>query len=84
SFIGMILFDRYGRIPIMKIGTIGSIVGLLIASYGLYTHDTGYPMLYNNWLSGQMQNYGNLLNVGMNAASGQATAGQNYANNTGQ
>ncbi|ELP5164267.1 DNA transfer protein, partial [Escherichia coli] len=28
------------------------------------------PMLYNNWLSGQMQNYGNLLNVGMNAASG--------------
>ena len=42
------------------------------------------PMLYNNWLSGQMQNYGNLLNVGMNAASGQATAGQNYANNTGQ
>ncbi len=41
-------------------------------------------MLYNNWLSGQMQNYGNLLNVGMNAASGQATAGQNYANNTGQ
>ncbi|HAT2608027.1 TPA: DNA transfer protein [Kluyvera intermedia] len=42
------------------------------------------PQLYNNWLSGQMQNYGNLLNVGMNAASGQATAGQNYANNTGQ
>ncbi|HAH3692187.1 TPA: MFS transporter, partial [Escherichia coli] len=37
SFIGMILFDRYGRIPIMKIGTIGSIIGLLIASYGLYT-----------------------------------------------
>ena len=42
------------------------------------------PMLYNNWLSGHMQNDGNLLNVGMNAASGQATAGQNYANNTGQ
>ncbi|WP_411898844.1 MFS transporter, partial [Salmonella enterica] len=42
SFIGMILFDRYGSIPIMKIGTIGSIVGLLIASYGLSTHDTGY------------------------------------------
>lgn len=42
------------------------------------------PQLFNSWLSGQMQNYGNLLNVGMNAASGQATAGQNYANNTGQ
>lgn len=42
------------------------------------------PQLFNNWLGGQMQNYGNLLNIGMNAASGQATAGQNFANNTGQ
>ncbi|EOD8954700.1 TPA: DNA transfer protein [Klebsiella aerogenes] len=42
------------------------------------------PQLFNSWLGGQMQNYGNLLNVGMNAASGQATAGQNFANNTGQ
>lgn len=42
------------------------------------------PQLFNNWLGGQMQSYGNMLNVGMNAASGQATAGQNYANNTGQ
>ena len=30
-----------------------------------------------------MQNYGNLLNVGMSAAAGQASAGQNYANNAG-
>lgn len=42
------------------------------------------PTLGQGWLSGQMQNYGNLLNVGMNAATGQASAGQNYANNTGQ
>lgn len=42
------------------------------------------PALGQNWLSGQMQNYGNLLNIGMNAASGQASAGQNYANNTSQ
>lgn len=42
------------------------------------------PQLFNNWLGGQMQSYGNLLNVGMNAATGQATAGQNFANNTGQ
>ncbi|TXC44454.1 hypothetical protein DP140_26830, partial [Salmonella enterica subsp. enterica serovar Weltevreden] len=28
------------------IGTIGSIVGLLIASYGLYTHDTGYITIF--------------------------------------
>lgn len=42
------------------------------------------PTLGQQWLSGQMQNYGNLMNVGMAAATGQATAGQNYANNTGQ
>ncbi|WP_088183667.1 DNA transfer protein [Escherichia coli] len=42
------------------------------------------PQLYNDWLSGQMQSYGNLLNIGMNATSGQATSGQNFANNTGQ
>lgn len=42
------------------------------------------PQLGQNWLQGQMQNYSNLLGVGMNAATGQATAGQNFANNTGQ
>ncbi|HCL6755342.1 DNA transfer protein [Citrobacter freundii] len=42
------------------------------------------PQLYSDWLGGQMQNYGNLLNIGMNATSGQATSGQNFANNTGQ
>lgn len=42
------------------------------------------PQLYNDWLSGQMQNYGNMLNIGMNATAGQATSGQNFANNTGQ
>ncbi|ATA22538.1 SP family xylose:H+ symportor-like MFS transporter [Gibbsiella quercinecans] len=46
SVIGMILFDRHGRLPIMKIGTIGSIIGLLIASYGLYNHDTGYITIF--------------------------------------
>lgn len=42
------------------------------------------PTLGQNWLSGQMQNYGNLVGIGMNAAAGQAKAGQNYANNVGQ
>ncbi|WP_334468181.1 DNA transfer protein [Arsenophonus sp. PmNCSU2021_1] len=42
------------------------------------------PTLGQNWLSGQMQNFGNLVGIGMNAASGQASAGQNYANNVGQ
>ncbi|WP_411830365.1 DNA transfer protein [Pantoea stewartii] len=42
------------------------------------------PALGQSWLSGQMQNQSNLLGIGMNAAAGQASAGQNYANNTSQ
>lgn len=42
------------------------------------------PALGQNFLSNQMQNYGNLVGIGMNAATGQASAGQNYANNVGQ
>lgn len=46
GLIGMNLFDRYGRLPVMKIGTIGAIIGLLIASWGMYTHDTGYITIF--------------------------------------
>ncbi|TYD05536.1 DNA transfer protein [Enterobacter sp. Z1] len=42
------------------------------------------PTLGQNWLSGQMNNYSNLANIGLGALTGQATAGQNYANNVGQ
>lgn len=42
------------------------------------------PQLGQSWLSGQMNNYQNLANIGLGALTGQATAGQNYANNTGQ
>lgn len=42
------------------------------------------PTLGQNWLSGQMNNYQNLANIGLGALTGQATAGQNYANNVGQ
>lgn len=42
------------------------------------------PQLGQNWLSNQMQNQSNLLGIGMNAAAGQASAGQSYANNTSQ
>lgn len=42
------------------------------------------PTLGQNWLSGQMNNYQNLANIGLGALTGQATAGQNYANNTSQ
>lgn len=42
------------------------------------------PTLGQNWLSGQMQNFGNLVGIGINAVTGQASAGQNYANNVSQ
>jgi hypothetical protein len=42
------------------------------------------PTLGQNWLSGQMNNYQNLANIGLGALTGQATAGQNYANNMSQ
>jgi hypothetical protein len=42
------------------------------------------PMLGQNWLTGQMNNYQNLANIGLGALTGQANAGQSYANNTGQ
>lgn len=41
------------------------------------------PQLGQNWLSGQMNNYQNLANIGLGALQGQANAGQNYANNAG-
>lgn len=42
------------------------------------------PTLGQNWLSGQMNNYQNLANIGLGALQGQASAGQTYANNTSQ
>ncbi len=38
------LFDRYGRIPIAKIGTIGSIVGLLGRVIRFGTHDAALAL----------------------------------------
>lgn len=46
GLIGMNLFDRYGRLPVMKVGTLGAIIGLLIASWGMYTHNTGYITIF--------------------------------------
>lgn len=42
------------------------------------------PTLGQSWLGDQMNNYQNLANIGLGALQGQANAGQNYANNTGQ
>lgn len=45
SVIGASLMDRMGRIPLMRAGTAGAVIGLLITSYGLYTQDSGYIAL---------------------------------------
>ena len=45
--------------------------------------DNRSNMLYNN-VQGQLQNYGNLVTGGQNAAAGVGTAGQNFANQVGQ
>lgn len=42
------------------------------------------PQLGQNWLSGQMNNYQNLANIGLGALTGQSNAGQSYANNMSQ
>lgn len=46
AFVGMNLFDRFGRRPVMQIGTIGSIAALLIISYSMYFHQTGYLAIF--------------------------------------
>lgn len=56
-------------------------LGSTVTSNGLATIA---PMLGQNWLTGQMNNYQNLANIGLGALQGQANAGQSYANNTGQ
>jgi outer membrane lipoprotein SlyB len=42
------------------------------------------PQLGQSWLSGQMNNAQNLANIGLGALTGQANAGQTYANNMSQ
>ncbi|HBT4924952.1 sugar porter family MFS transporter [Klebsiella pneumoniae] len=42
ALVGMNLFDKFGRLPIMKIGTLGSILSLLTLSYSMYTYSSGY------------------------------------------
>lgn len=42
------------------------------------------PMLGQNFLNSQMQNYGNLANIGLGAMTGQANLSQTYGNNMSQ
>ncbi|TDQ59465.1 SP family xylose:H+ symportor-like MFS transporter [Mesocricetibacter intestinalis] len=44
--IGAILFDKLGRLPLMKTGAIGAAVGLLITAYAMYTQNPGYLALF--------------------------------------
>ncbi|EFE97252.1 MFS transporter, SP family [Serratia odorifera DSM 4582] len=46
SVIGAMLMDRIGRLPLMRYGTLGTIAGLLITSYALYSETTGYLALF--------------------------------------
>ena len=43
--LGMYMIDRSGRLPLLKIGSIGCFVGMLMASYGIYTQSEGYTAL---------------------------------------
>ncbi|MDG6895326.1 sugar porter family MFS transporter [Volucribacter amazonae] len=44
--IGAILFDKIGRLPLMKTGAIGAALGLLITSYAMYSQNPGYLALF--------------------------------------
>lgn len=44
--IGAILFDKIGRLPLMKTGALGASIGLFITSYAMYTQNPGYLALF--------------------------------------
>ncbi|QCR09124.1 sugar porter family MFS transporter [Brenneria rubrifaciens] len=46
SIIGAMIMDKMGRLTLMKLGTLGAIIGLLITSNALYTQSTGYFALF--------------------------------------
>lgn len=46
SIIGAMIMDKMGRLSLMRFGTLGAIVGLLITSFALYTKATGYLALF--------------------------------------
>ncbi|MGI9273469.1 MAG: sugar porter family MFS transporter [Endozoicomonas sp.] len=43
--LGMYMIDRSGRLPLLKVGSIGCFIGMLMASYGIYTQSEGYTAL---------------------------------------
>ena len=43
--LGMYLIDRTGRLPLLKVGSIGCLIGMLMASWGIFNQSTGYTAL---------------------------------------
>lgn len=46
AFVGMNLFDRFGRLPVMKTGTVGSVLALLLLSWSMLSHQSGYLAIF--------------------------------------
>jgi SP family xylose:H+ symportor-like MFS transporter len=46
AFAGMNLFDRFGRLPVMKIGTLGSVLALLLLSWSMLNQQSGYLAIF--------------------------------------
>ncbi|TDT00388.1 sugar porter family MFS transporter [Erwinia rhapontici] len=46
AFAGMNLFDRFGRLPVMKVGTCGSVIALLLLSFSMLTQQSGYLAIF--------------------------------------
>ncbi|WP_071290353.1 sugar porter family MFS transporter [Erwinia billingiae] len=47
AFVAMNLYDRFGRLPIMKIGTAGSVGALLLLSWSMVEQQSGYLAIFS-------------------------------------
>lgn len=47
AFIAMNLYDRFGRLPVMKVGTVGSILALLLLSWSMLNQQSGYLAIFS-------------------------------------
>jgi len=61
--IGFALFDKLGRLPLMRTGLLGIILSLLIISYAMYTQNPGYLALFG--MMAFMLSFGMSWAVGM-------------------
>jgi MFS transporter, SP family, xylose:H+ symportor len=47
AFVAMNLYDRFGRLPVMKVGTVGSIASLLLLSWSMLHQQSGYLAIFS-------------------------------------